>query len=219
MDPLTPEQRRKNMQANKATGTSIELMLGKALHAEGLRYRKNDKTVAGTPDFTFKKYKVAVFSDGDFWHGKDWETRKKQLGQNAGFWYDKIERNIERDYKVTKQLCEDGWTVLRFWETDIRKKLPQCVAAVVKAMDEAKARLAEEAALRRQYHKHIHLLNRCEEKVISDYLETRNPVVKSQLKDKAVKKTKDLLQYQYPEETVTSKVAEEMLKYLAGKKK
>lgn len=76
MDKLTPEQRLRNMRANKAQGTSIEVLLGKALWQQGFRYRKNDKGIFGKPDFSFKKHKIAVFCDGEFWHGKNWEQHK-----------------------------------------------------------------------------------------------------------------------------------------------
>lgn len=76
MDKLTKEQRKKNMQANKAAGTKPELLLAKTLFARGYRYRKNDRSVFGKPDLTFKKIKLAIFIDGEFWHGKDWERRK-----------------------------------------------------------------------------------------------------------------------------------------------
>lgn len=219
MEILTPSQRRKSMQGNKSAGTKPEIMLGKALFAEGLRYRKNNKKVFGTPDFSFKKYKVAVFADGDFWHGKDWDAKKKKLGANPGFWFEKIERNIERDYKVTKQLCEDGWTVLRFWETDIKKHLPACVSKVKEAVENAKQKLKEEKKLRQKFHKNIHIPNECERNVVEDYLSAKVPQKKSALKKKAVKKTRELLQYKYPEETITTKVAEDILKYAVSKKK
>jgi len=79
MDKLTKEQRRKNMQAIKSKGSKIEIMLAKAMWEKGLRYRKNDKTVIGKPDFTFKKYKIAVFCDSEFWHGKDWKKRNLNI--------------------------------------------------------------------------------------------------------------------------------------------
>lgn len=78
MDRLTKEQRRKNMQAVKSKGSKIETLLAKALWAKGYRYRKNDRTVFGNPDLTFKKHKIAIFCDSEFWHGKDWELRKKR---------------------------------------------------------------------------------------------------------------------------------------------
>ena len=79
MDKLTPEQRKKCMQSNKSTGTKPELVLAKAMWALGLRYRKNSGSIFGKPDFSFKKYKVAVFVDGEFWHGKDWEQKKAEI--------------------------------------------------------------------------------------------------------------------------------------------
>lgn len=129
MDRHTPEQRSKNMSAVKSSGTSFEVALGKALWREGLRYRKNNKVVVGKPDFTFKKYKVAVFVDSEFFHGKDFETKKKPE-TNAEFWEKKISRNIERDKEVNEYLISQGWTVLRFWSNDVKKNLSECVSKV-----------------------------------------------------------------------------------------
>ena len=123
MDKLTKEQRKKNMQAVKATGSKIETILAKELFARGHRYRKNNKTVYGKPDLTFKKLKIAIFVDGDFWHGKDWETRKNDHKSNQVFWLAKIERNMQRDKEVNLSLLKDGWKILRFWGTDIQKNL------------------------------------------------------------------------------------------------
>jgi len=133
MDVHNPEQRSKNMAAIKSTATKQEVSLGKALWQSGLRYRKNNKTVFGKPDFTFKKYKIAVFVDGEFFHGKDWETKKKPA-TNADFWIPKIERNMQRDKEVNTFLIANGWTVLRFWSTEVKKNLEGCVAAVREAI-------------------------------------------------------------------------------------
>ena len=130
MDKLTPEQRQKNMQAVKNKNSRIELTLGKALWEKGLRYRKNDKTVFGKPDFTFKGLKIAVFCDSEFWHGKDWEVRRLDHKSNQDFWIPKIERNIERDKEVTEELVKNGWLVLRFWGKDIIKKTNSCVERI-----------------------------------------------------------------------------------------
>jgi DNA mismatch endonuclease Vsr len=136
MDKLTKEQRRKNMQAVRASGSKIETALAKALYAKGLRYRKNDRTVFGKPDFTFKKYKIAIFVDSEFWHGKDWETRKFDHKSNQEFWIAKIERNIKRDKEVNKKLAEEGWKVLRFWGKDITKNLDKCINKIQKTINE-----------------------------------------------------------------------------------
>ena len=114
MDKLTKEQGQKNMQAVKATGSKIEIALTKMLFARGHRYRKNDKTVFGKPDLTFKKHKIAVFIDGEFWHGKNWEVRRHDHKSNQDFWLPKIERNIKRDKEVNSELENQGWTILRF---------------------------------------------------------------------------------------------------------
>ena len=131
MDKLTKEQRHRNMMANKSRGTKIELILAKMLWNAGVRYRKNDKGVHGTPDFTLRGYKIAIFCDGEFWHGKDWEQNKERIKSNRDFWYAKIERNIERDKEINSQLENDGWKVFRFWETDIRKQADECIRQVL----------------------------------------------------------------------------------------
>jgi DNA mismatch endonuclease Vsr len=123
MDKLTKEQRQKNMRAVKSRGSKIELKLDKAMWKRGLRYRKNDKTVFGRPDFTFKKFKVAVFCDSEFWHGKDWEIKKHEHKSNIKFWHQKIERNIERDKEVNNKLSKSGWKVIRFWGKEIENDL------------------------------------------------------------------------------------------------
>lgn len=132
---LTKEQRQKNMQAVKSKGSKIETILGKSLWAAGLRYRKNDKTVFGKPDFTFKKYKVAVFCDSEFWHGRDWEVKKHEHKSNIDFWHKKIGLNIERDVEVNRQLTSEGWTVLRFWGKEIEKELFLCIKKVVQTIN------------------------------------------------------------------------------------
>ena len=137
MDKLTPEQRKKCMRANKSKGTKPELALAKAMWALGLRYRKNSGSIFGKPDFSFKKYKVAVFVDGEFWHGKDWEQRKAEIKGNREFWIAKIERNIRRDMEVTGRLKAEGWTVLRFWSNDVVKNTI-CCAEKVKGIVQAR---------------------------------------------------------------------------------
>lgn len=137
MDRLTPEQRRKNMQAIKSSGTKAEVLFAKALFARGYRYRKNSVTIYGKPDITIKKLKLAIFIDGEFWHGKDWETKKAKIGTNTDFWHKKIERNMERDKEVNGKLQNEGWTVLRFWDKEVMKELDRCIEeteAVIKLL-------------------------------------------------------------------------------------
>ncbi len=136
MDCLTKEQRHKNMSANKGKGTKLEILFGKLLWNAGVRYRKHDKTVFGKPDFVIRNMKIAIFCDGEFWHGKDWEKRKYDHKSNCGFWHTKIERNRERDKEVTSTLESQGWKVFRFWETEITKDSARCLNSILRYMNE-----------------------------------------------------------------------------------
>lgn len=131
-DRLTPEQRHKNMQRIRNKDTSIELKLRKALWDAGYHYRKNYKELPGKPDIVFTKYKIVVFCDSEFFHGKDWNSLKEQLqrGNNPEFWIDKISKNIERDKKINQELEAAGWTVIRFWGKDIKKDVDACVKRI-----------------------------------------------------------------------------------------
>ena len=134
MDNHTPEQRKKNMQAIKSKDTEIEIILRKELWSRGYRYRKNYKKLIGKPDIALTKYKIAVFCDSEFWHGKNYHESADRIGTNAAYWKQKILRNIERDQEVTEQLTKDGWTVLRFWEKEIRKNTGGCIQTILDAI-------------------------------------------------------------------------------------
>lgn len=131
-DVLTPEQRRKNMQHIRAKDTKIEIILRKALWNRGYRYRKNYKDLPGKPDIVLLKYKIAIFCDGEFFHGKNWEILRPHLEQsnNGEFWIKKISRNIERDDEINKQLLFLGWTVIRFWGDEIKKNTDGCIKVI-----------------------------------------------------------------------------------------
>lgn len=134
MDRHTKEQRRKNMQAVKNKDSKIEVMLRSELWKRGLRYQKNVNAIFGKPDIVFKGKKVAVFCDSEFWHGYNWEERKKDFKSHQEFWIPKIERNIKRDIEVTKQLESEGWTVLRFWGNEIIKETEKCANIIEKTV-------------------------------------------------------------------------------------
>ena len=134
MDKRTTEQRRKNMQAVKNKDSQIELLLRQELWSRGLRYRKNVNRIYGKPDIVFIGKKVAVFCDSEFWHGYNWEERKKDFKSHQEFWIPKIERNMERDAEVTAKLESEGWTVLRFWGNEIKKNTAQCADIIEKAV-------------------------------------------------------------------------------------
>lgn len=127
MDPLTKEQRRKNMQAIKSKDTSIEILLRNALWNNGIRYRKNYKSLPGKPDIAITKLKIAIFCDSEFWHGYNWDEKKNKITVNRQYWIDKIEKNMARDIKTNDLLKQDGWIVLRFWGKEIKRNLSGCL--------------------------------------------------------------------------------------------
>lgn len=136
MDVLTKEQRRKNMQHIHSKDTKIELMLRKALWKKGYRYRKNYSELPGKPDIVLTKYKIVIFCDSEFFHGKDWEVLRPRLekSNNSEFWINKISRNRERDDEINKRLLFEGWTVIRFWGEDIIKHADECLRVIEEAI-------------------------------------------------------------------------------------
>lgn len=142
MDVLTPSQRHKAMTAIRSRDTSIEVTLRKALWHKGFRYRKNYNILPGKPDIVITKYKIAIFCDSEFFHGKDWEKLKLRLqnGSNSSYWVKKIERNMERDWENEQALRFREWKVLRFWGKDIMRDTAACVKVVEEAVDEVRTR-------------------------------------------------------------------------------
>ena len=130
----TPEQISYNMKRVKNKDSKIELLLRQELWNRGIRYRKNVTRICGKPDITFIGKKVAVFCDSEFWHGYNWEERKKDFKSHQEFWIPKIERNMERDQEVTQQLESEGWIVLRFWGNEIKKNTAQCADVIEKVV-------------------------------------------------------------------------------------
>ena len=130
----TKEQISFNMKQVKNKDSKIEIALRKELWSRGLRYQKNVTSIFGKPDLVFKGKKVAVFCDSEFWHGYNWEERKKDFKSHQEFWIPKIERNMERDKEVTEELQRQGWTVLRFWGKEIKKNAGGCADIIEKAV-------------------------------------------------------------------------------------
>ena len=126
------EQRKKIMSHIRRKDTSIELTLRKELWHRGYRYRKNYKDLPGSPDICLTKYKLAIFCDSEFFHGKDWEVLKPRIaeGNNGQYWVKKIQENINRDEDVDKRLNYLGWTVIHFWGKDILKNTDECIKVI-----------------------------------------------------------------------------------------
>ena len=115
-------------------GGSSESRLAKNLWNQGVRYRKNYKKLPGSPDIAITKYKIAIFVDGEFWHGENWDERKTKLKSNRDYWIEKIEENIARDKRNDDLLITMGWTPIHFWEKEVKKNLDACINKVIDVM-------------------------------------------------------------------------------------
>ena len=124
----------------RSKDTEIERILCKALWQEGIRYRKNYKELPGKPDIAITKYKIAIFCDGEFFHGKDWNKLREKLeySNNSQYWIEKIQRNIKRDWEVERAIQAKGWIVIRFWGKDIKKDVKACVEVIKETIQELK---------------------------------------------------------------------------------
>ena len=147
MKKLVRDQRSQIMSAIKSKGSKIEETLSKALWKRGYRYRRNYRRVYGTPDIVFTKYKLAIFCDSEFWHGKDWGKRDWRIRSNREFWVKKIENNIDRDLAVNETLKEKGYVVLRFWGEEIMKNTDACVEKIISTLNRLKAKNSKEKNL------------------------------------------------------------------------
>ena len=125
------------MQRVRSKDTASELTLRRALWHRGLRFTLHQATLPGHPDIVFSRAKLAVFVDGDFWHGNQWRLRGLERledqfrdSENSEYWIRKISRNVIRDRESTTALEESGWRVIRVWESDIKRDLSGCVDRV-----------------------------------------------------------------------------------------
>jgi DNA mismatch endonuclease (patch repair protein) len=123
--------------SNRRQDTTPEILLRKALWAAGVRYRLHPPALIGRPDLVIARHRVVVFCDGDFWHGRKWSKRKGKLaeGWNASYWVAKIERNRQRDRQVARVLRALGWTVVRVWESDVRRDPAAAASKILGAIE------------------------------------------------------------------------------------
>ena len=125
------ENRSYTMSRIRGKDTKPEVMLRKALWHRGIRYRKNYRRLPGTPDIVLTRQKIAIFVDGDFWHARGHRDNPgEQVRSNKEYWTRHLGRNVERDKEVIDELTEEGWLVLRFWESDIKNDLAGCVREI-----------------------------------------------------------------------------------------
>jgi len=136
-DNLTPEQRSYCMSRIKGKDTGLEMRVRSELHRRGFRFRKHVKELPGKPDVVFTKAKVAVFIDGDFWHGYRFPSWEHKV---SDFWKQKINKNRERDRRNHRELKEMGWTVIRLWQHDLERDFQECIERIIAAVNEARSR-------------------------------------------------------------------------------
>jgi DNA mismatch endonuclease, patch repair protein len=134
----TTKERSELMKKIRSSGTKPEVTLGKALWKKGYRYRKHYKKLPGKPDFVFVRYKIAIFIDGEFWHGFNWEEKKSKIKANRDYWIPKIEKNIKRDQQNNKLIKKMSWKVLRFWEKQITTDLDRCIKKIERTLQSGK---------------------------------------------------------------------------------
>ena len=127
----TTKKRSKIMSKIRGKNSKPELLFRKALWAKGVHYRVNNTQLPGKPDISIKKYRLAIFIDGEFWHGYNWDERKNTIKSNRRFWIPKIERNLQRDKEVNQALQDIGYTVFRFWVKDVKNDLGKCINDVL----------------------------------------------------------------------------------------
>ncbi|MBQ7624583.1 MAG: very short patch repair endonuclease [Clostridia bacterium] len=130
----TPETRQRMAKIRLKNGKA-ETILAKLLWHSGIRYRKNYKKLPGSPDIAVTTQKIAIFVDGEFWHGQNWEERKLKLRSNREYWIEKIEENIARDKRNNDSLKEMGWRVFRFWEKQVLKDPDACLQKIVSSIE------------------------------------------------------------------------------------
>lgn len=133
MDNLTKEQRRKTMQRIRSKGTVAERIVERELRRRKIYFAKHVVSIIGKPDIVFRRKKVVVFIDSDFWHGNP--KRFIAPKTNINYWQKKIARNKERDKKVTSALKKDGWKVLRLWEYDVKHNIDKRIDKILKAIE------------------------------------------------------------------------------------
>ena len=136
-DNLTPEQRSYCMSGIKGKDTGLEMRVRSELHRRGFRFRKHVKELPGKPDVVFTKAKVAVFIDGDFWHGYRFPAWEHKV---SDFWKQKINKNRERDRRNHRKLKEMGWTVIRLWQHDLERDFQECIERIIAAVNAARSR-------------------------------------------------------------------------------
>jgi DNA mismatch endonuclease, patch repair protein len=137
-DIFSKEKRSEVMSKIRGKDTKLEIKVRKWLHAQGIRYRKNVRTIMGTPDIAIRKYKVCVFINGCFWHGHEGCPAFRLPKTHQDFWKAKIERNRQRDIEVHQQLRDEGWDVIVLWECRLNEDFENAMVSLKERIDSRK---------------------------------------------------------------------------------
>lgn len=138
----TDESTSKRMASVKLKKGREETALAKVLWHKGIRYWLNYKKLPGSPDIAIKRYNIAIFVDGEFWHGKDWDSRKSKLIRNKDYWVEKIEENISRDERVDMELTQLGWIPVHFWSKRVKQDANGCAEEIIELIEDIDRRNA-----------------------------------------------------------------------------
>ena len=139
LKPASAKASRLAAKSSRKTGTACEAKLARHIRKLGFKFRRNVSSLPGCPDFVFDRERVAVFADGDFWHGRRLQSRLEKLakGHNSQYWIRKIQLNVARDRRVRRRLRTLGWSVIRVWEGDINANIAGVTARVRKVLQNA----------------------------------------------------------------------------------
>ncbi|MGN0250105.1 MAG: very short patch repair endonuclease [Oliverpabstia sp.] len=141
----TDEVTSRRMSNVKLKRGDAEITLAKMLWHKGYRYRLNYKKLPGSPDIAITKSKIAIFVDGEFWHGYNWDEKKSKLKRNRDYWIQKIEENMARDVRVDKQLLAMDWVPIHFWSKEIKKNPDECIQTIEEVIFEQMLRSDDES--------------------------------------------------------------------------
>jgi DNA mismatch endonuclease, patch repair protein len=122
------------MRKIKSKNTAPELLFQSLLRKEKIRYTTINDGLPGRPDIVLKLFPVAIFIDGEFWHGYKWAEKKQRIKKNRTYWIKKIENNMKRDKKKRRELRASGWSVVKFWEQEVRNNPEKCLSRIKRLM-------------------------------------------------------------------------------------
>lgn len=133
VDVFSRKKRSEIMSNIRSKNTKVEVLVFRELRRRNVYFQKHYNKIVGKPDIALPRKKIAVFIDGDFWHGYNFKTQKERLPKK--YWVDKIETNIKRDKRVRSKLKRDGWIVLRVWEHQVKNNFEKTIEKIISTLE------------------------------------------------------------------------------------